>query len=385
MAASKTENKRGLKNTPQPGLGIFLDRDDLKQLRLLGKFEKDGKMADPKQSICLARHKMTDDLSDLLLSLKNAGRVKIDEQFAKHSFTPQQSGNVIIRPGVEDMTMMETFNGVELTALKPLLDFQEKYPKLLNSATIFPNFSSRGLKGISLDFDPQQNHWWRVFSDYNWPFGRGLIITALPLDTDQFIDRSEEILGKTFILGSANPSIKYIRFFYDNNGKMFMATAIGPSDKERKGIADTLKNTHKPGKTSQFIREAMINLQNRRQDVSGAIIDQLNLQDGYEEVCNTPYVTLHVDLGQAISGGVGLHDNIQPFNTPDTMLVYSDPTDKIFPIGTRREVSGNSLATNLGQGVKEFVGSVKDPLLVLSDIGVAGYHPEMEQKKPVKK
>jgi hypothetical protein len=394
MSRSPIEAKRNPPTSPQTGPGILLDRQDLNHLVLLRTLGQKGEMADPRKTVCVPRHRFAadPDLTELLFGLEKAGRVTVKEQKpTKNSYDPGRGGNIVIRSEVDDETVLAAFSDVDLSALKPLLDFQSAYPKLLTSVVIFPNFSSgnRGLKGISIHFDSKQDRWWKTLSlsGYKWPFGRGIITRALPIMTDQFLDQSEEILAKTYEFGFAKKqTTKYIRYYFGSDGRMFVVMAVGPSDQERQGMSESLKNTHKPSQAAQFMEQVQVELNNRRQDAASALVHYLNLGKlGEEEVVNVPYVTLDLEQGLGVSGGVGgVHGDILPFTTADKLVIYTDRTDNIFPLGTRRKETKNlPLTQGLEAKAVEFINSL-DSMLVLSDLG-PGYHPEMENNPPVRK
>ena len=377
MTVSRSEIKRGLITISQPGLGIHLDRNDLDQLIFLRRFGENDRMADPRRTISLPRHQVTGDLSQLLSSLKGAGRIKVEERLARGSYSPRLSGNLVIRPEEEDATVLEIFKGVKHTTLKPLLGFQETYPHLLDSATVFPNLSGKGLKGITLQFNLDKKNWWQALAEHNWPFFRGLITTALPMDAEEFIDRSREILPKVISYGRANGALKHIRFYYSDDNRVFMAIAAGPSFKERSEISDELAKIHKPGRALHLMRSVEETCCNRRQSLAVSVNDVLGLSGCPEEVANTPFVMLNIENGLAVSGGVGPGSDFLPFTLGDGMIIHHNTTDDISPFGIKRPETGLPLPPFFSEeDVKSFIRTLQKPM-VLHDLA-SGYHTTMD-------
>lgn len=379
MTASRVECKKGLANIYQPSLGILLDRNDLNQLDLLKRFGTADQFADPKRTICLPRHQVTDDLSQLLSSLEGAGRIKVKHQITGRSYTPQQSGNVVIRPGVEDATVLETFKDVELSALRPLLGFQEAHPNLLESAILFPNLSKKGLKGAVLQLDTRQKGWWRALAEYSWPFSRGLITVVLPTGAEEFIERSDAILPRVAAIGRANSgTIKYLRFFYiEGDERVFMAIAAGPSHSERRTISNELAKTHRPKRVSDLMESVAQTCSDRRQGLVTLITDGLGLNGPVEEVSNVPFVMLDVDRGQAVSGGVGPGSDLLPFTLSNGMIIHRDATDDIRPLGIKRQETSTPLPPFISdESVSRYIETLQQPM-ILHDLA-QGYHPTMD-------
>jgi len=340
---------------------IFLDRADLFHLSLLGYFSQSGRLPNPKAGISFPRHKLTEPLHTLLDSLQELGRIRVKNIPARHSLSPATSGNIVVQPIMKDETVIAAFREVKLDALKPLLNFVGRFPNSLTSATLFPNYSEQALKGVSLQFDQRQEKWWHRLAPYRWPFGRGLLVVALPIGMEQVVEQSEAILPTLIRIGETSPSMKYIRLFYGPDQRVFLVLSDGPSSTERQDISSQLANTHRPQKAIDLMNTVKQSFLQRREDVLRTIMESLGLH-GEELVINVPFVFLDGETGNAVSGGVK-EGELMPLMLRDGMIIHSDPSDSVLPLGLPRVETGKSLPGFISNlSFDKYLGTLKDPL-----------------------
>lgn len=368
--------KSQIPNSVKSATSIHLDADDLSHLSLLRKFGTSEKFADPRRTILIPNRIIDADLQALLSELSSTGRITTRTEKPRAIIAPSLSGNTVVRPTKTDETVMAAFVDVNPGVLRPVLDLVGRRGNILKSVDIFPNVSPQGLKGVALEIDTGVDKWWRELAAYNWPIGRGLIVSALPIGAEEFIDRSDSLLPLIDAIGKGSEGIlKYVRFFYsEDDSRVFMAVSAGPSREERASISRQLANLHRPGKAKDLMRSVNDVFSQRRRNLAISLNQQMGLAGGMEVVSETPYVSLDIDQGSAISGGIPPGPDPIPFGLrEDGLIIYRDPSENAHPLGLKRAETKRPLPNFFSQEeIKRWAESLSEPL-ILKDLTV-GYH-----------
>lgn len=363
-------------NLPGSATSIHLDNSDLKHLSLLRMFGSYEKFADPRRAILIPNRAVDGDLRALLNELSSTGRIITRTDKPRVTVDPHSSGNTVVRPSVMDATVMEAFVDVNPRALGAVLDLVGRRGNILKSVDIFPNFSPHGLKGVALEIDTKVDKWWRDLATYNWPIGRGIIVSALPVGAEEFIDRSDFILPLVDAIGKASSGIyKYVRFFYDSeDNRVFMAVSAGPSREERASISEQLANIHRPGKARELMASLSSVFSQRRKNLTVSLSREMGFDGATETVSETPYVFLDIDRGSAISGGVPSGVDLIPFGLRDDgLIIYRDASEKVHPLGLKRAETKKPIPNFFSQTkINLWAESLSQPI-ILKDL-IVGYH-----------
>lgn len=378
--------------------GIFFDENDLRELSL--RYEAAKFTAQPRTfangALSFSRGYLSekDILQTLINPLVDAGRARVVDRIPKNSFPG--SGNTVIYLS-EDDSIRESLVGVSDSILQHITQFYSKHPGVVNSAHIFPNTSTSGLKGLSIDLKPSKNLG-RAITDMHWSMGRGLRVIALPehFDVDTFIDSNDLILEHAFKLGlHTGGSVKSIQFFYDENQRVYMTIAAGPNRQQKRSINEAIANIHKPSNLSGIMEEVKeLGLQ-ARETITQAMLEYIPWQgSGVELVSDSPYVFVDTAMMTAFSGGiVGDSGELAPFSVGlDRLLIHQPEGRLIFPLGTKiagDSVSGIALPKNTVQKkIQSLVGlmpstGIESGLHNVTELMslATGYHERMTVQK----
>jgi len=379
-------------------LGVFLDENDLRELSL--RYEAAKFTAQPRTfangALSFSRGYLAekDILQTLINPLVDAGRARVVDRIPKGSFPG--SGNTVIYLG-EDDSVKESLSGVSDSILQHITQFFSKHPGVVNSAHIFPNTSTSGLKGLSIDLKPSKGLGCAI-NNMHWSMGRGLRVIALPenFNVDAFIDASDTILEHAFKIGlHTNGAIKSIQFFYDENQRVYMTIAAGPDRQQKRSINDAIANIHKPSGLSKIMEEVKeLGLQ-ERESITQAMLEYIPWEgSGVELVSDSPYVFVDTDMMTAFSGGViGDTGELVPFSVGlDHLLIHQPEKKSVFPLGTKiadNSVSVIALPKNTMQKkIQSLVGlmpreSIESGLHNVTELSslATGYHEKMIVQK----
>lgn len=326
--------------------GVFLDENDLRELSLrfeAAKFRPyPTTFANGALSFSKGYLAERDTLQTLINPLVEAGRARVVDRIPRGSFPG--SGNTIVYLG-EDASVKESLAGVSDSILRHITEFYSKHAGVVNSAHIFPNTSTSGLKGLSIDLKPSKGIGLAI-NDMHWSMGRGLRVIALPehFDAETFIDASEQILTQAFKIGlNTGGSVKSIQFFYDENHRVYMTIAAGPDRQQKRSINEAIANIRKPTNLSGIMEEVKeLGLQ-ARETITQAMLEYIPWQSsGVELVSDSPYVFVDTAMMTAFSGGVvGDTGKLVPFSVGlDRLLIHQPEERLIIPLGTK--IAGNS-------------------------------------------
>lgn len=326
--------------------GVFLDENDLQELSL--RYLAAQFTAQPRKfangALSFSRGFLAEGevVQTLINPLVDAGRARVVNRIPKNSFPG--SGNTVVYLNDDD-SVKESMSGVSDNILQHITQFFSKHPGVVNSAHIFPNTSTSGLKGLSIDLKPSQGLG-RAITDMHWSMGRGLRVIALPehFDAEAFIDTSDTILTQAFKIGfNTGGSVKSIQFFYDENQRVYMTIAAGPDRGQKRSINEAIANIRKPANLSGIMEGVKeLGLQ-ARETITQAMLEYIPWQgSGVELVSDSPYVFIDTDMMTAFSGGVvGDSGELAPFSVGLDRLLIHQPEEKlIFPLGTK--ITGNS-------------------------------------------
>ncbi len=338
--------------------GIFLDENDLRELSLrylATQFTAQrGTFANGALSFSRGYLAERDTVQTLINPLVEAGRARVVDRIPRGSYPG--SGNTVVYLG-EDDSVKESLAGVSDSILQHVTQFFLKHSGVVNSTHIFPNTSTSGLKGLSIDLKPSKGLGCAI-NDMHWSMGRGLRVVALPehFDVDAFIDANDSILEHAFKLGlHTNGAIKSIQFFYDENQRVYMTIAAGPDRQQKRSINEAIANIRKPANLSKIMEEVKeLGLQ-ERESITQVMLEYIPWQgSGVELVSDSPYVFVDMDIMTAFSGGVvGDSGELAPFSVGlDRLLIHQPEERLIFPLGTKivkNSTSGIALPKNIRQ------------------------------------
>lgn len=400
MRAHRLENGgahpevKGVTKSP----GVFLDKNDLRELSLryeAAKFRPySTTFANGALSFSRGYLAEKDILETLINPLVEAGRARVVDRIPKKSYPG--SGNTVVYLG-DDESVHESLSGVSDSILQHITQFFSKHPGVVNSAHIFPNTSTSGLKGLSIDLKPSKGLG-QAITDMHWSMGRGLRVIALPehFNVDAFIDASDPILENAFKLGlHTGGAVKSIQFFYDENQRVYMTIAAGPNRQQKRSINEQIANIHKPTNLSGIMEEVKeLGLQ-ARETITQAMLEYIPWQSsGVELVSDSPYVFVDTAMMTAFSGGVvGDSGELVPFSVGlDRLLIHQPEERLIFPLGTKisvNNVSGIALPKNATQKkIQSLVGlmpktGIQSGLHNVTELSslATGYHEKMIVQK----
>lgn len=350
MSVQKKEKKRTHPevNSPIQPTGVFLDENDLQELSLrymAAQFDPQRKkFANGALSFSRSFVVEKNIAQTLINPLVAAGRARVVDRIPRSSYPG--SGNTVVYLN-DDESVQQSLKNVSENILQHVTRFYFAHPNEVSSTHIFPNTSTSGLKGLSIDLKPSKELG-QAITDMQWSMGRGLRVIALPdhFDAEAFIDANEPILAHAFRVGvGMGGAVKAIQFFYDENHRVYMTIAAGPDRKQKRSINETIAGIRKPSNLLAIMNDVRELGIQARETVAQVMLECIPWQgSGIEQVLDSPYVFVDTDMMTAFSGGVvGDLGELSPFSVGlDKLLIHQPEKNLIFPLGTKISKNGIS-------------------------------------------
>jgi len=355
---AKQEQKRQQEEAPAgsgAGLGIRFTADDLAELALRarhaalshGTVSGTGAMSFSRRSVQADRQ-----TAGLISQLEQSGRARVEERIPARSGC-MDSGNVVVYPkrNGDRAVLIETV-GAEL--LRPIARLYGEQTIPVESVTILPNTSSDKPKGLVIALDRKADKPWLRAPQLNWQHGRGLLVTSLQMDTDEFIERSDLLLAGALAAGKRTEpgELKYLQFAYDAQGRMYMVMAGGPSHRETDGMMQAIVQAKKAHQAQEIL-----NAQNefgriKRTGLAMDLAHSLRLTvDDF--VADATYIDADLDAGLVFSGAAQTTANgLKPFTLGDSRIIlHTQGQGEITPVGAKTASSSKKDKPALPPGV----------------------------------
>lgn len=341
MAEVKKYQSEQLRTTPVMG-AIPLDEMDLRELSLrrIASSYSGGLDGFAKGGMSFSRSFIKDrKLDDRLINpLIEAGRARVVDRPGKGYFPG--AGNAVVYLN-EDASVQQSLVKISPLILQNATNFFMGNEKNIKGINIFPNTSSHGLKGVSIDVKRDEATG-PTLSKLSWPVGRGMRLMALPdfLDAETFIDAEEAIGAYARFVGIASEgAVKSIKFYYDEDTyKVFLALTAGPTDNQKRLVKKQLQNSKRNADIDQVQKMASRIGRQARDIIAKALMDFFPWKDGVEVVFDEPYVDVDTEnpLLTAYSGGMrGADNGIGAYTVGLSDMIIYDAKGNIIPMGTK--------------------------------------------------
>lgn len=393
-----TENPTG----QSKDLGIHLDYQDLAELQLRRRLMiMQYKSKPPKGAMSFPRYKVAEDpsLGELIKTLEEAGRARVDVKLPKTPcISPNEAGNIIVYPSA-DASVEATLNEIDLAAMTPVLDMYAKGVIPIRSVSLLPNSSTSKPKGMIVEIDQRVDKWWRTLPKLGWSLGRGIGVTQLNMTTDEFIDRSDELLALTLHAGRtlAPGELKYVQYGYDDQGLMYMIMAGGPSYEESLAASEALSGSTKVRAAQGILESHAQYSQSKRIAMSRFIAEITGIEMG-DLVVDAAYIGADTDQGIVFSGATTGSNGIKPFTVgASDIILHTFQPDEVTPMGTKPHgilscppvvpvgfqlppLSSTPPSLFNQATIDEYISSLP-PVSQVHVLGL-GYHSDMKDQKP---
>ncbi len=339
---AKQEQKRQLETAPAgngAGLGIRFNADDLAELALRsrhaalshGTVSGTGAMSFSRRSV-----QADGQTAGLINQLEQSGRARVEERIPSRSGC-MDSGNVVVYPkrNRDKVSVIET---VDADLLAPIARLYGERTVPVDSVTLLPNISPDKPKGLVIALDPKAEKPWLRVPALNWQYGRGLLVTALRMDTDEFIERSDLLLAGALAAGKETEpgELKYLQFAYDAQGRMYMVMAGGPSHRETDGMVQGIVQAKK-ARHAQEILEAQNQFGRiKRTGLAMELAHSLGLPiDDF--VADATYIEADLDAGLVFSGAAQTSANgLKPFTVGNSRIIlHTEGQGVVTPVGAK--------------------------------------------------
>jgi hypothetical protein len=167
--------------------------------------------------------------------------------------------------------------------------------------------SSLHLKGVEIQFDQRADKWWQVAARMPWSFERGVIVTTLPIEINNFLDMSDYISEQMFRIArlSYNPGVlQRINLAISPDNRVVLELAAGLSHAESDAVRKMVMTANKRGEVQSEMKRLQIAMRERRIEMARTFVQMAGMGGEEMELLGQSSYTYLDMQGSTIGSGV---------------------------------------------------------------------------------